>query len=398
MATVEEETVASRVYREPDASDWAVHGQPLENDELRARILDTASAIRGRLADLPAPDPDLLLGLASAEAYVERLIDAVGEALEAHPSRELIVAFREITSRHRELVQDHVRHRSGLFARVQEGLARLREVDSIDGIMERIPQEVMRLGFSRVILSQVKDSRWVPEVCLITGDEEWGREIVRVGREQEQLLDHMLLETEMVRRRAPMLVLDVQNDPRTHRPIADASYSRSYVTAPLMPDGHVIGFLHADCYMHPRHVDELDRDVLWMFAEGAGYAFERTALLDRQRALRDRLHQLTSSMNEAMDEVVDSDVELARLDKQTAVASRTAGVKVVAPESALGSLLTRREIEIARLMAAGMTNPEMARRLVISEGTVKTHVSNILRKFRSTNRAQAASRFVKLLG
>ena len=59
----------------------------------------------------------------------------------------------------------------------------------------------------------------------------------------------MILETEMVRLRAPMLVRDVQNDPRTHRPIADASFSRSYVTAPLMPEGRVIGFIHADCYM-----------------------------------------------------------------------------------------------------------------------------------------------------
>ncbi len=47
-------------------------------------------------------------------------------------------------------------------------------------------------------------------------------------------------------------------------------------------------------------------------------------------------------------------------------------------------------------MTDGMKNGEIARRLVISEGTVKTHVSNILRKLRASNRAQAVSTFMKL--
>ena len=104
----------------------------------------------------------------------------------------------------------------------------------------------------------------------------------------------------------------MQNDPRAHRPIADASFSRSYVTAPLMPEGRVIGFIHADCYMTRRDVDEFDRDVLWMFAEGAGYAFERTVLLERLRDLRVRVRDLTASIEGVIDEVVDSEVEMAR--------------------------------------------------------------------------------------
>jgi DNA-binding CsgD family transcriptional regulator len=322
----------------------------------------------------------------------------VAAALDDLPSTDRMADFRALAALQRELSDARMLHRQRAFARVQEALARLREVASIDQIMRAIPEEVVRIGFDRVILSRVQDSRWIPQTCIIRGDPEWAEEIVRVGREQEQLLDHMLLESEMVRRRAPMIVHDVQNDPRAHRPIADASFSRSYVTAPLMPEGRVIGFLHADCYTTPRHVDEFDRDVLWMFAEGAGYAFERTVLLERQRDLRDRIKKLTGTIHDMVDAVVDGEVEVARLDRETAAATNFAAATVVVPDSHVLSLLTRREVEIARLMAGGLTNGEMARRLVISEGTVKTHVSHILRKLRASNRAQAVSRFVRLAG
>jgi DNA-binding NarL/FixJ family response regulator len=52
--------------------------------------------------------------------------------------------------------------------------------------------------------------------------------------------------------------------------------------------------------------------------------------------------------------------------------------------------LSEREIEILRLIADGHANKEIARRLVISERTARTHVSNILRKLELSSRTQAA--------
>ena len=51
--------------------------------------------------------------------------------------------------------------------------------------------------------------------------------------------------------------------------------------------------------------------------------------------------------------------------------------------------LTNREVEVLRLIATGATNREVADSLVISEGTVKNHLSNIFSRLGLRDRTQA---------
>ena len=58
-------------------------------------------------------------------------------------------------------------------------------------------------------------------------------------------------------------------------------------------------------------------------------------------------------------------------------------------------LLTERELEVLQLIVDGHRNMAIARKLYIAEGTVKTHVRNILRKLCVSDRTQAAIRALR---
>jgi len=78
-----------------------------------------------------------------------------------------------------------------------------------------------------------------------------------------------------------------------------------------------------------------------------------------------------------------------------ASAAATPAVKSPAP-GGVESQLTFREQEVLQLVAQGLSNAEIATKLVVSENTVKTHIKNILGKLHMKNRREAVAYAARL--
>ena len=105
-------------------------------------------------------------------------------------------------------------------------------------------------------------------------------------------------------------------------------------------------------------------------AGAAGYLLKDTAPSDIVKGI----HMVS------VGEALISPAAAAKLMQELAQGEPQAGVE----------RLTGREVEVLRLIARGLSNREIAAELVLSEKTVKTHVSNILAKLHLTDRTQAA--------
>lgn len=75
---------------------------------------------------------------------------------------------------------------------------------------------------------------------------------------------------------------------------------------------------------------------------------------------------------------------------QQVIAQATGKSKIATRPEASGPELTDREREVLRLVAEGLTNKQIAQRLMISPATAKTHISRILQKLSASTRTQAA--------
>ncbi|KQZ75698.1 LuxR C-terminal-related transcriptional regulator [Nocardioides sp. Root151] len=276
-------------------------------------------------------------------------------------------------------------------------LARLRRITDQDELLEKVCESAAAGGgFDRLMLSRVEDDTWRPwrSYSAHVGPDErafvdWIREVPKIR------LSHMLLESEVVRRREPGLVADASADSRVYQPLATAAAQTSYVVAPLIAGDRVIGLLHADLRGHD--VVELDRDILWFYAVGFAQIFERAVLLGRLRDQRAEVMRVMQTVEAVLDDLATSEIDLATREETTALAvSRPLRPVVSDRQAVLEGLLTSRELEVLTLMATGATNERIAQRLVIAVGTVKSHVKQILRKLRVENRAEAISQYLRL--
>lgn len=287
-----------------------------------------------------------------------------------------------------------VRHRDGIVRLVRETLADLRDIGSVDKLIAAGAESVCRLGFDRSIVSRVENNTWMTEAIQVEGDSEWASEILAAGRSHPVHLVNGLPEDEARRRRKPILVTRVQEREAVHQAVAESSQSSSYVASPIMPGNRLLGFVHADRFFHRGEVTDFDAELIGVFAQGYSFALERAIIAEELHQLRETVRRIGMGLQACGSEdgglLPSPDLASA----STVPSNWRPAPLLRVQQSQVGDIeLTRREYDVFQLMAQGDTNHRIARRLSISEGTVKSHVKHILRKTGAANRAEAVARW-----
>jgi DNA-binding CsgD family transcriptional regulator len=140
-------------------------------------------------------------------------------------------------------------------------------------------------------------------------------------------------------------------DPEELRGIVEGLGVRSMMNHPIEIDGARRGLIQVDS-ASPDFFTEPDRDALAAVAGWIGLIMHRADLVEQMTAEAER-----RGRRQAGDEI---------------------------------ARITRRQQEIAIMIAAGLTNAQIAQRAVLSSGTVANHIENILRRLNLASRTQIA--------
>lgn len=335
---------------------------------------------------------------AALRAGLRRLIDALSERRSEQGG--LGAAVRE-----QEAALQRLRHRYDTrfeaLADVRHAIDELRSITSPASMLSHAPAALCEASkLDRVLLWLREEGRMVAEAAHFSGDRAGAADALGRLRAAPIALEHPLIETELLRRRRATIVDDAQVHPRVDRGLVELMGWTSYAAAPLVVGPHVVGMVHADRGPGQR-LDVLDRDVLWEFTSLLGQAYESASLRRALRHEREQLREFLDWLGARSGELTDAPVRLATMQRP---ARRSAAPPVAATGGerddrvVFAGLLTRRELDVLRLLADGHSNKAVAEALVISDGTVKFHVNSILRKLRAANRAEAVSRYLRLLG
>lgn len=321
-------------------------------------------------------------GVDSGRVQWDDLWDVVTEEVRRGASGDRLAGLLDLLAEIRDvkaaLVDARLRRSSPSLDGLSAALSSLMAADSVDALFTALPAATCRLGFDRALVSTVDGAWRLHEMCVVR-DPRWAEEIVAVGRENPPILDRTIVENDTVTAARATLVHDVQDNPRVNRPLAEITRSTSYGIAPLLVDGEVVGLLHGDYYHQGRILRPEDQQLLSVFATGVSQTLARLSVLDGLAAVR---AQFDSLIGRSVPRV-GGHVELAP------------NRGVIAADASEDEVLTRREVQIMRMVAAGDSNGRISRRLVISESTVKSHMTHILRKLNAANRAEAVSLWLR---
>ena len=277
-------------------------------------------------------------------------------------------------------------------AAIEQALVRLRASAGSHALSHDAPAALRdACGFTRVMISRARGSRWYLDTMRVgDGADPEAEEFERFATEGNEIpLGSMLPETQMVRQGVAVLVANPASNPRAYRPLVRVTRTPGYVAAPITIDRRVIGFLHADRAGQRLPVSNADLECIALFAAEFSLLFERAVLAERIESLSAEAGAGLRRAAAELDAGARAGIALESL-------APGASHRADAPVPRRDALLTARERDVIELLATGATNQTVARELVVSTDTVKTHVSSILRKLKATSRADAVARYLRL--
>jgi DNA-binding CsgD family transcriptional regulator len=379
----------------------------MDSVEQAREVVSAAGEVVGTHTIHPGFGDDDLDSAAAALSTVRRTLSEclAAEVDEKDPARAREIAALLMRSEHAQAtVLDAILTRRASQARsARDAVGRLRATGSTTELIERAAAEAHHIGFDRILFSRIGHGLWLPSSAYAGTDEGFAHTLVEVGLAHPRKLTGALLEGEMVRRGAPMVVRNPQSNPRVYTELVALTETKAYVAAPVLAWGQPIGLLHADRQPQSVLVDESDRDVLGLFAEGLGIAFERNLLLDRLRAVQQVCNDHARGINALADDFTGAVAERAALGEGLepfmpgVSTGRQPLVDARDSDRGVSDPLTRREWDVLRGLAAGKTNAQIAISLFVAEGTVKTHVKHVLRKLGAANRTDAVAKYHRMV-
>jgi LuxR family transcriptional regulator, regulator of acetate metabolism len=272
--------------------------------------------------------------------------------------------------------------------RAVDGLAQLGPASQI--VDRAAAAAAAAADLDRVVLSRIEDGTLIVERVHMDA----GNGAAAPPDRTPLRLSYPLLECELLRRREARLVTDIDHSQPARYAFLDTLGWRAYVATPILVDGIPVGFLHGDRMPSRRPLAQLDADALEHFAAWFAVVFERAVLRRRLRDQRREIRRISSWAEARSGELSDRAIDLSSNISEEQ--DPRAAAPELLTEDGLTAHLTSREIDVLRLMADGKTNGDIARALFVSQGTVKFHVKNILRKMQATNRADAGARYLRL--
>jgi DNA-binding CsgD family transcriptional regulator len=335
-------------------------------------------------------------GPASGDRPTARELDEISGSIraalrsgdaEAAESSELIALLARLARTRATQLRESGHEGLQRLAEIYEQLGRLRTHSSVDALLDAAPAAALVCcPFDRIFVSRVHGDSWTvrshsgPDRAIRTSTSDPRHVSLPLGDHAEGRVVHL--------GRALLA--------GNGRTVANPKFRKLtrgslFAIAPVVSAGQVAALMHAD-RVPPSPIADHELRQLSAFAQGLGLHLDACRLRRVLNGQRDRLEATMATAPGQSEQWL----PILQDPAADAVDPGPGDHSVDGGRSMIALVLSPRELEVMALVARGFRNAQIAERLVVSEATIKSHVSRSMRKLRVSNRTQAIARYLSL--